>query len=286
MKSSRKFTSLIWIAIGLVACGQAPVDRPATAASPDPDQLYETSGFVIETPHNDPQLCLGAVAESHPPQCQGIPMVGWQWDQVDGEEQAGGTRWGTFHVVGTYDGKTFTVHEATEPKTAEDPADTDPMKTPCAEPAEGWAVPDPSRASHENVVETQTQVSGEPDFAALWIDYYDEPPGGPTEEDPGKIILNVAFTGDLERHEQEVRELWGGPLCVVQHERTLKELEQIQSEFPAEEFGLRSTWSDIDVAKGKVIIGVVTVDEQTLQEVRERYGDAVQIEPSLRPVSR
>ena len=55
------------------------------------------------------------------------------------------------------------------------------------------------------------------------------------EENPGDIILNVSFTGEVKRHEQELRELWGGPLCVTQGGKTLKELEEIQRTFdPAE----------------------------------------------------
>ena len=276
---------LAFMGMVLVACGQAPVEGPGPAASSDPDQLYEATGMVIQTPQQDPQLCLGAVAESYPPQCQGIPLTGWSWDDVDGEERASGTTWGTFQVVGTYDGEIFTIEDATKPE-SQDRESEDSIDTPCSEPADGWSIPDPSRASHEHVVDAQTQASKEPDFAGLWIDYYDEPPGGPTEEDQGKIILNVAFTGDLGRHEEELRELWGGPLCVVQHDHTLKELEQIQREFPAEEFGLETLWSDILVFEGAVIIGVVTVDEATLREIEDRYGDAVEVTPRLRPVSR
>ena len=33
------------------------------------------------------ELCLGAVAESYPPQCSGIPLTDWSWDGVDGCER-------------------------------------------------------------------------------------------------------------------------------------------------------------------------------------------------------
>jgi hypothetical protein len=40
----------------------------------------------------------------------------------------------------------------------------------------------------------------------------------PSEEmlanDPTKLILNVRFTSNLNEHEQAVREVWGGALCV------------------------------------------------------------------------
>lgn len=70
-------------------------------------------GTVLQTPQGPPQLCLGAVAESWPPQCSGIPLRGWDWQEVRPFEQAdlGGqvTRWSTYAVTGRYDGSTMTV---------------------------------------------------------------------------------------------------------------------------------------------------------------------------------
>lgn len=55
------------------------------------------------------ELCLGAVAESYPPQCSGIPITNWSWNTVDGEEKSGDVTWGSYAVQGTYDGESFTV---------------------------------------------------------------------------------------------------------------------------------------------------------------------------------
>lgn len=55
------------------------------------------------------KLCLGAIAESYPPQCSGIPIDGWTWDALEGSETASGVTWGAYAVQGTYDGQTFTV---------------------------------------------------------------------------------------------------------------------------------------------------------------------------------
>ncbi|GGM52464.1 hypothetical protein GCM10010489_24960 [Microbacterium saperdae] len=55
----------------------------------------------------DVQLCLGAVAESYPPQCTGIPLDDWTWDGVDGSETSGDVTWGTYAVYGTYDGERY-----------------------------------------------------------------------------------------------------------------------------------------------------------------------------------
>jgi hypothetical protein len=31
-----------------------------------------------------PEVCLGPVAESYPPQCNGPELVGWEWGDHDG----------------------------------------------------------------------------------------------------------------------------------------------------------------------------------------------------------
>jgi hypothetical protein len=43
-------------------------------------------------------------------------------------------------------------------------------------------------------------------------------------------VLNVAFTGDLERHQAQLRSVWGGRLCVTRQQRTYRELLAIQRE--------------------------------------------------------
>ncbi|MFN2389538.1 MAG: hypothetical protein ABR575_08065 [Actinomycetota bacterium] len=274
---------VLWVALVLGGCGEAPPPTKA-AASPGPDQLYEGTGLVLDAPDREPEFCLGGYDESLPPQCEGIPLARWDWTEVDGEEAAAGTTWGTFHLVGNYDGAVFTVRD-TGPPDYEQAAESDPVTTPCPEPAAGWTATDPARASHENVVDAQRLAGRQPDFAGLWIDYHNEPPGGPTEEDPGDIILNVAFTGDLERHERELGETWGGPLCLSEHQHTLQELEEIQDGFPADEFDLDLVSSSIDVVRGVVEISVLVVDPETSQRIDDRYGEGVvEVEARLKPV--
>ena len=60
-----------------------------------------------------PQLCLGPVAESWPPQCGGPPIRGWDWADHHGVfEHQQQVRWGQFAVTGTWDGATFGYHDA------------------------------------------------------------------------------------------------------------------------------------------------------------------------------
>ncbi|MGH2589417.1 MAG: hypothetical protein ACRDGW_01305, partial [Actinomycetota bacterium] len=122
---------------------------------------------------------------------------------------------GTFHVVGTYDGSTFTVSEA-GPYEQSHSESTD-FTAPCPEPAGGWIASDPDRATDADLRNVMHAAEREPDSAGFWIDDVGEPP----EFTPApELIAVAAFTGDLERHESEHREVWGGPLCVTRHERT------------------------------------------------------------------
>lgn len=83
---------------------------------------------VMDT--GEPELCLGAVAESYPPQCGGPSITNWDWDAQQGVfEQQGDVRWGTFAVTGTWDGVSFTVTESI-PGPLYDPMPIEPSPTP------------------------------------------------------------------------------------------------------------------------------------------------------------
>lgn len=105
--------------LSLSACATGPGGSPApTSTTGSSDQRIETAqpelpnGRVIATGTvmdiaGDVQLCLGAIAESYPPQCSGIPVDDWTWDGVDGSETSGDVRWGTYAVYGIYDGERY-----------------------------------------------------------------------------------------------------------------------------------------------------------------------------------
>lgn len=107
----------------LGACGApAPTPDPATAATvaqppavPPARDPVTGVGTVIEVPGGTPQLCLGPVRESYPPQCEGIPLVGWSWAEHPAEQTSTGgpaTSWGSYAVTGTFDGRSLTVTAA------------------------------------------------------------------------------------------------------------------------------------------------------------------------------
>jgi hypothetical protein len=78
-----------------------------------------------------PELCLGPIAESYPPQCGGPEITNWDWDKHGHGvfEQQGDIRWGTYLVSGHWDGTSFQVSEAI-PGAVYDPAAPEPTPTP------------------------------------------------------------------------------------------------------------------------------------------------------------
>lgn len=118
MRRHRRLSALLaagaMIALTVTACatstaGDAPAGSSLGSTSPaSPEGEVVAQGTVLDE-GGKPELCLGAVAESYPPQCSGIPIDGWTWDGVEGAESSGDVTWGAYAVQGTYDGDTFTV---------------------------------------------------------------------------------------------------------------------------------------------------------------------------------
>jgi hypothetical protein len=260
------------------ACANASSDPPGS--SPDGTR-YEANATVLDD-GTGPVLCLGGVAESSPPQCDGIPLDDWSWDAVDGEQTASGVTWGEFHVIGTYDDTSFTVERAGQPE-AVPPDDGDPFATPCPEPADGWTNSGPA-TTDKDLNAAMRVAEGIPAFAGLWID--SQEPVGFAE--PGPVILNVAFTGDPESHEQVLRDAWDGPLCLISFEHTYRELQRTQddlSEGGAEDAGLELLSSSVNVMTNQVEIGVVVTTTEAERALDEAYGaGTIRVLPALFPV--
>lgn len=81
------------------------------AGFPQPVTTNELTalGVVLQRGDAQPELCLGAVAQSLPPVCTGPAIHGWDWASVEQEETARGVTWGSYVVYGTWDGVDFTV---------------------------------------------------------------------------------------------------------------------------------------------------------------------------------
>ena len=101
---------------------------PPAAAVPDGPVRTRDLATVMDT--GSPELCLGPIAESYPPQCGGPALLGWDWAEHDGTyDQQGDIRWGTYAITGTWDGTSFTASEAI-PGALYDPAMPTPTPTP------------------------------------------------------------------------------------------------------------------------------------------------------------
>ncbi len=117
------------------ATATPPVARPIPSVPPAREPV-SGRGLVLQTPDKPPQLCLGPVAASMPPQCDGVPLVGWDWstagphdeDDVDG----GVTRSGSYAVTGRFDGRALTVTGSVPLRP--DDVDTEPSPRPSAPP--------------------------------------------------------------------------------------------------------------------------------------------------------
>ncbi len=140
-----RMLSVVCMLVGAVVLGTAcapetsgtPTPRPASSspapATPDttavplgavwPDPpagevvaegtVLDANGVVV--------LCLGAVADSSPPQCSGTPLEGWSWDGIGGAHAAD-VVWGTYTVQGMYDGERITVTQTPTPAAHREPA--------------------------------------------------------------------------------------------------------------------------------------------------------------------
>lgn len=283
----------------VAACGteEAPVSASPTdavsSADPapaDPGQLYTGFFTVLESPEHGPQLCT-AVATSLPPQCGGPDVLGWNWDEAPDAETAGGVTWGFYSVTGTWDGAALTLTEAPLSGAATSPmvpgGAVPDFTSPCEPPAGGWAAPDPDTATDAAMAAASEYAEAQPDYAGTWVD---ESPF-PAEEgldgvpvyDPARLVLNMRFTGDLERHETALREVWGGALCVSEAARSMPDLTTIQEELTGSVPNMSG--AGIDVVTGTVSLDVF-VDDGLQAAMDEQYGEGVvTVTAALTPVS-
>lgn len=311
MKTSAAAGALIGLLV-LTSCGsqgstgesdEVAVDEPTIAAKPspssNPDGSIPTSvtppegpvlgiGTVLDAAGEErgPELCLGAVAESLPPQCEGPPLTEWSWDQVpDTYESNAGVRWGTYAVTGIFDGVGFSLTE--KPQTlalydAPAPESGDRPATSCTAPEGGWAVIDRDRISFADQDAAIAEAIQLPGYAGSFLTRLKSAADTTREpENPSQTVLNVLVTEDVDGARARLEAIWGGPLCVAEAERTEQELLKIQDDL-IELPGLLRVGAHLTRVEARVVW-----DDGTLQEWADAtYGDdLVVIESALEPVS-
>jgi hypothetical protein len=272
------FVRVVIVAIVTVlvfaGCGDDATQVPAGA--PTDDTIYAVTATVLQAPGQEPQLCLGGVATSLPPQCGGPEIVNWDWEEAPTKETRSGVTWGDYLVAGTFDGERFTLTEPPQAPEVSSQMSSVDFTSPCEEPPGGWHVADATKATDEALSTTLEAVNADPEFAGAWIDQNGR------ENDPERMVLNLRFTADLDRHEREVRETWGGALCVTEAEHSLQELEEIKDELST----LDTLSVDADDVRNVVVLTVILDRDGELQrEMDQRYGEGVvEVESALKPV--
>jgi hypothetical protein len=257
----------------------ASATEPLLAAR-DENAVYQGVFTILEDdPDTGPQLC-DAVAESYPPQCSGPRAVGFDWAELpegsyeSAETGAGTTTWGVFKVTGTWDGERLRLTERPEPATYEDSEQIVEVTPQCEEPAEPWQITDPKKTTEADRTAAMDRARAAEDFAGIWI----EDRGRPTEDgyrnaegiDASGQLLVARFTGDdLAARVTEIREVWGGPLCLATAEHTYDELTAVSSQLP-QDFPQFTSWS-VDERANTVTTGTWVVTPALQAELDERF---------------
>lgn len=176
------------------AGGNQPDDASAATAPPTPAASGPVTAVttVLQEGDGPPELCLGGVAESLPPQCGGPEIAGWDWDAVEAES-AQGTTWGMYEVTGTWDGETFHLTGATAP------------------PADGPALPDEPRLDPGNAGAADMP---EPEAYELQTEVFDHLGGLTGWVENGYVWVTVVYDdGSIQRY---VDDRYGADTVAVQ----------------------------------------------------------------------
>lgn len=248
---------------------------------------YETQATILQDPDGEPELCVGGVAESLPPQCGGPVVVGLDWEDVPWRETANGVTWADVTAVGTFDGKTFTLTRPVRRRVLKEPDNDWLTDIECAAPPGGWKVRDPSKIGIEAQEAAGRTARRSAGFAGMWWQY--TVVSGDENPDPDTAVLHFAFTESLDERRAELERVWGGPLCVVERERSYRELQTIATRIgndstELEASGIQLLSYGADEIDNVVSVQVILADERAVAEFRSRYGDMVVVSGALRPV--
>lgn len=198
--------AVVALALVAVPMGAMMFNRPLVAGPAE--STGEVTGDVMILGSADaPELCLGAIRESYPPQCGGPALKGdFRWEQVEFEE-ANGVRWtnSTYTVRGHYDpddgdSGSFTLTAppvvaplVQEPAGLDFPQLCDDPYADGGDPGAGGEAPDGSEALHAAAAELPV--------VTMYVS-------------DGSSNFNVLVQGDADEAFRALRAVWKGGLCV------------------------------------------------------------------------
>lgn len=196
--------------LALSGCADsAPGSPPGSTAAPGefarPAATGEVlaQGTVLQKDGEDPQLCLGSVADSYPPQCGGPPILGWDWTSVEQAESASGVTWGSYAITGTWDAAAFTVTQPPVPLSLYDPiAQIDPRLDP--------ATPGPSEESALRALQEQLHAADY--YPAQYTDWSEAAILGDGQQN-GYLVIDVIY--DDGSIQQFFDDQWGAGVVIV-----------------------------------------------------------------------
>ncbi|MBT8165835.1 MAG: hypothetical protein HKO63_06575 [Acidimicrobiia bacterium] len=304
MKDRRVLALVAGLALVAVSCGLDTVSDPTstaiigatttteastssttdavTASTTVPvSQVLVVDGTVLDKKGVGPQLCM-FVRDSLPPQCEGLPVVGLNWRDVDWAETAGDTTWADARLIGRFKGGELVLTERPLDRVA--PAREQPdYSTPCAEPEGGWIIRNDALATEDDFQRANEYAQRQPEFTGTWFDHLQQPKEfTPLAE---SSIANFSFTSNLDRHRSEIENLYGGPMCVSEGKRPLAELRDIQDRVfdaiftpQAEAAGIFAGFGasgSADQFKGVVEVSVMYAGDDAQQWLDERFGPGV-----------
>lgn len=222
----KTFVAAVILLLG--ACSGTPPERTVSTPTGMPKASPALEGevlaprvTVLDDGHG-PELCLGAIAESYPPQCGGPAIRNWSWGDHK-HQRAAGVRWGFFTLVGTWDGAVFTYRRNGKPPKEREPELE--FASPCKPPSGGWRAADPSRTGPSDLEGALQAVSKHPHLGGVWVDTRKERIPGSAEPS----IINAKVTRGAAEARHMIRAHWGGALCVSKARHTEKELRKVQS---------------------------------------------------------
>lgn len=290
-------TALVLTACGSVtgpgpgSSGDADGSSPSSAAPDgtgvdgtvtivDPAAELVATGMVMQRSEDaEPELCVGGVAESYPPQCGGPVLKGeFNWDDVEVEKASGVTwtneaYWAVGHLDRSGEGMgTFTLSrplsadppEGFTPPTHEDAGFPQLCEDPTADVPE---VDQADRTSSGKGMEEEQRLievaQGLDGYVTMWLS-----DGGPTMN----VVLNEQ--GDLKLARTELRRVFSGPLCL--EKRDLPTEQDVQ----AAQEALSERWEELGLmgsggggVSGLLEVQTLVADRATVDAIHQAVAE-------------